>query len=199
MYLYGASGHAKVIMDILSACHLHLEGLVDDNPQLNDLLGVHVIHEPIRGADYLISIGSNQARRTVASKLQTYARHFITAVHPSAVVSPRATVGEGSVVMQGAIIQTCAQIGNHCIINTGASVDHECVIGDFVHISPHATLCGNVQVGEGTWVGAGATIIQGISIGKNSVVGAGSVVTHNVPDGVLVVGNRAKIIKQLTR
>lgn len=199
MYLYGASGHAKVIMDILSACHLNLEGFIDDNPQLNDLLGVPVIHEPMRGADYLISIGSNQARRTVASKLHTYARHFITAVHPSAVVSPRATVGEGSVVMQGAIIQTCAQIGKHCIINTGASVDHECVIGDFVHISPHATLCGNVQVGEGSWVGAGATIIQGISIGKNSVVGAGSVVTHNVPDGVLVVGNRAKIIKQLTR
>ena len=198
MYLYGASGHAKVIMDILAANHIRLEALIDDNPERNTLLGVPVLHTPPTHAEYLISIGNNRVRALIAEKLHQLGAAFITAIHPSALISPHATIEEGSVVMQGAIIQTCAQIGKHCIINTGASVDHECIIGDFVHISPHATLCGNVQVGEGTWIGAGSTIIQGITIGKNSIVGAGSVVTHPVPDGVLVAGNRAKIIKKLS-
>ena len=57
--------------------------------------------------------------------------------------------------------------------------------------------CGNVHVGEGAWIGAGTTIIPGVKIGKWSVVGAGSVVTKDIPDGVLAVGNRCKVIKKL--
>lgn len=87
---------------------------------------------------------------------------FGKAFHPSAVISEESEINEGTVVMQGAIIQSDVRLGKHCIINTGASVDHECVIDDYVHISPHCTLCGNVQVGEGTWIGAGSTIIPGV-------------------------------------
>ena len=54
-----------------------------------------------------------------------------------------------------------------------------------------------VQVGEGTWIGAGTTITPGVKIGNWSVVGAGSVVTKNIPDNVLAVGNRCKVIKKI--
>ena len=80
-------------------------------------------------------------------------------------------------------------------MNTGASIDHECILGDYVHVSPHATLCGDVQVGEGSWIGAGAVVIPGVRIGKWCVIGAGSVVLHDVPDGVVAVGNPCKIVK----
>lgn len=99
--------------------------------------------------------------------------------------------------MPGAIIQSCVSIGKHCIINTGASVDHDCTISDYVHIAPHSTLCGNVYVGEGTLIGAGSTIAPGVKIGSWSVIGACSVVTKDIPDHVLAVGNRCKIIKNL--
>ncbi|CDC00762.1 putative acetyltransferase [Bacteroides sp. CAG:443] len=99
--------------------------------------------------------------------------------------------------MQGVIIQACTQIGKHCIVNTGASIDHECVIGDFVHISPKVTLCGNIHVGEGTWIGAGTVVIPGVKIGRWSIIGAGSVVDKDIPDGVLALGNRCRIIKSL--
>ena len=99
--------------------------------------------------------------------------------------------------MQGAVVQSCGCIGKHCIVNTGTSVDHECVIGDYVHISPHSTLCGNVHVGEGSWIGAGTTVLPGVKIGKWSVIGAGSVVAKDIPDGVLTVGNRCRILKHL--
>lgn len=194
MYLYGASGHAKVIMDILEANQIKIEGLIDDNPEVNELLGYPVFHQHNDLSPLIISIGNNQIRRKIVEKLDV---EFGMAIHPSAIVSPKATVGVGTVVMQGAIIQSCVQIGKHCIINTGASVDHECIIGDYVHISPHATLCGNVYVGEGSWVAAGSVVLPGVKIGKWSVIGAGSVVAKDIPDGVLAVGNRCKVLKEL--
>ncbi len=194
MFLYGASGHAKVIIDILKASGIQVDGLVDDNPQITQLQGYPVLHKCLGLSPFIISIGANNIRKMIAEKLQT---EFGTAIHPSAILSPTAKINEGSVVMQGAVIQADVAIGKHCIINTGASVDHECVIEDYVHISPHATLCGNVHIGEGSWIGAGTTIIPGVKVGKWCIVGAGSVVTKDIPDRVLAVGNRCKVIKLL--
>lgn len=194
MYLYGASGHAKVIMDILKANGINIDGLVDDNPALNELLGYPVYHQQYDLSPMIVSIGNNAIRKKIVENLSV---EFGQAIYPTAVVSSTAIIEEGTVVMQGAIIQACTIIGKHCIINTGASVDHECVIEDYVHISPHATLCGNVHVGEGSWVAAGTIVLPGVKIGKWSVIGAGSVVAKDVPDGVLAVGNRCKVIKKL--
>jgi sugar O-acyltransferase (sialic acid O-acetyltransferase NeuD family) len=193
MYLYGASGHAKVIIDILLASGQVIDGLFDDNEAVTELMGYPVYHGDVNGP-MIVSIGINQTRKKVASQLEV---EFSKAMHPSAIVSKFASIDVGTVVMQGAIIQSCAKIGKHCIINTGASIDHECEIGDFAHISPHCTLCGNVHIGEGTWVGAGSVIIPGVTVGKWCVIGAGSVVTKNIPDNSLAYGNRCKVLKQI--
>lgn len=195
MFLYGAGGHAKVIMDILRAEGKDIEALIDDNKDLKEVMGVKVVNGRLdKISPLIISIGNNKTRKLIADRVKA---EFGRAMHPSAIISDSAVIEAGTVVMQGAIVQACAHIGKHCIINTGASVDHECVIEDFVHISPHATLCGNVHVGEGAWIGAGATVIPGVKIGKWSVIGAGSVVVRDIPDGVLALGNRCKVIKKL--
>lgn len=195
MYLYGASGHAKVIMDIVRASGGKVEALVDDNPDVKDLQGHPVLHEYKGLSPFIVSIGDNAIRKNVVEKLAD--AKFVKAIYPSTIVSPSAIIEEGTVVMQGAIIQADARIGKHSIINTGASIDHECIIGDYAHIAPHCTLCGNVQVGEGSWIGAGTVIIPGVKIGRWCVIGAGSVVTKDVPDRVLAMGNRCKIIKNI--
>ncbi len=192
MYLYGASGHAKVIIDLLEECGIKIEGLIDDNKKLSCVNGYNVIHEFHDNAPLIISIGSNRIRKILACKLQSI---YGTAIHPKAIVSKRAKIQEGTVVMAGSIIQSDSAIGRHCIINTGASVDHECIIEDYVHLSPHTTLCGNVHIGEGSWIGAGSTVIQGINIGKWCVIGAGSIVSKDIPDGTLYVGNRQNILR----
>lgn len=192
MYLYGASGHAKVIIDILCANDETIEALFDDNERINHLHDYPVLHSSEVRGPLIISIGNNKIRRMIAEKINVdFGRTF----HPSSIISERAKIEVGTVVMQGAIVQSDVHIGKHCIINTGASVDHDCKIGNYAHISPHATLCGNVTVGEGTWIGAGAVVIPGVEIGKWCTIGAGSVVTKNLPDHVLAVGNRCKIIK----
>ncbi|MBQ2796338.1 MAG: acetyltransferase [Tidjanibacter sp.] len=193
MILYGASGHCKVIIDILEANGVPIDFIVDDNPQVLSLLGYEVRRNSGQYNEGIVAIGSCEIRKKIVSSIKV--DKYQTAIHPSAIISPRAQIGEGSVVMHGAIIQSCAAVGNHCIINTGSSVDHDCQIGDFAHIAPHATLCGNVQVDEGGWVGAGATIIPGVKIGKWAVVGAGAVVIRDVPDRAVVAGVPAKVIK----
>lgn len=193
IYLYGAGGHAKVVMDILDACRMQTAGIVDDAPTLEEFMGYEVAHEFTKEAEYIISIGNCNIRKKVAEKLSNGGCSFATAIHPSATVSPHAGIEEGSVVMQGAVIQSCAHIGRHCIVNTNASVDHDCKIEDFVHIAPGATLCGEVCVGAGSWIGAGAVVIQGVKIGKGCMIGAGAVVCSDIPDGVVAYGNPCKV------
>lgn len=193
MYLCGAGGHAKVIIDILEANNIIIEGLYDINESKKTILGYSVFHTMEMNGPLIISVGDNRRRKIIALSANI---EFGQAIHPSAIISNRANIGVGTVVMQGSIVQSCAHIGNHCIINSGASVDHDCVIDDFAHISPHATLCGQVMIKEGAWIGANATILPGIVIGKWSVVGAGSIVTKDIPDHVIAFGSPCKIVKR---
>ena len=50
---------------------------------------------------------------------------------------------------------------------------------------------------DNVWVGGSCTILPGVTIGENAVIGAGAVVTKDVPPGVIVAGNPARIIKKL--
>lgn len=186
MILYGASGHGKVIIEILEANGVKVDYVVDDNPEITELLGYEVCRNTGKYDEAIISIGSAQVRKMLVESLDV--KTYPIAIHPSAIVSPRAKLGEGTVVMHGAIVQTCVEAGKHCIINTGASVDHDCKLGDYVHIAPQATLSGAVEVGDGSWIGAGAVVKQCIKIGSNCMIGAGAVVVKDVPDGVTVVG-----------
>ena len=197
MVLYGASGHGKVIKDIADSQGRKVEGFIDDNTEIDTLSGLPVKHSVTAGDEVVISIGLNKVRKMVSEKIPCSIADAL--VHASAVVSPSAVIGEGTVVMSGALINADVRIGRHCIVNTGASIDHDCKIDDFVHISPHATLCGNVSVGEGTWIGAGTVVIQGVKIGRWAMVGAGSVVTKDIPDGWLAVGNRCMLIKEINQ
>lgn len=191
--LFGASGHAKVIKDIIEASADNVGCFYDDAPRCDEINSrpVYRASQVKVEGPLIISIGANEARKLISEK---YPLQFANAIHPHSIISPSAEIGDGTVIMQGAIIQSEAKIGKHCIINTGASVDHECIIEDFAHISPHATLCGNVTVGEGTWIGAGTVIIPGVKIGKWCVIGAGSVVINDIPDNTVAVGNPCKRI-----
>ena len=197
MYLYGASGHCKVIIDIIkSSTSKQIEAVFDDFKNSNVLEGIPILKfnktNFNKENELIISIGNNKLRKKIADKIKPT---FITAIHNSAIISKTSIIEKGTVIMPKVVVNAAAIIGQHCIINTSAIVEHECVLEDFVHVSPNSTLCGNVKIGEGTHIGAGVTIIPGIKIGKWCTIGAGSVVVKDMPDNVVAVGNPAKVIK----
>ena len=194
MILFGASGHSKVVLDILISQGIEVDSIIDDNPVVKEIFSVPVFKcsEPDTDQTAIISIGNNKTRQTLSEK---YNFNYICAIHPNATVSKFASIGKGTVVMANAAINPGAEIGKHCIINTAAIVEHDCKIADFVHISPNASLAGNVTVEEGAHIGIGSSIIQGVTIGKWAVIGAGSVILKNVPDFATVVGNPGRVIK----
>lgn len=200
MYLYGAGGHSKVIVDILQSFGVRVKGVFDDNPLEAKLHimevadGVRLIGEgfPQLDAPLIITVGNNARRAELASLIKA---NYGTAIHRSAVIASTAAIGVGTVILQGAVVQADARIGAHVLVNTAASIDHDNIIGDYAHVSPHATLCGHVEVGEGTHIGAGAVVIQKIRVGRWCNIGAGAVVLRDIPDYSTAVGNPAKVIK----
>lgn len=195
-YLFGASGHAKVILDVLFSNDIKVVSILDDNPKVIELSKIPVLDTKQfkfeDNQEFIISIGDNYIRKKIVESNKL--KYFFT-VHSAATVSKFAVIEEGTVIMPQAVINSEAKIGKHCIINSRSVVEHDCVLGDFVHISPNAALAGNVSVGEGAHVGIGAVIIQGITIGKWATIGAGAVIIENIPDYAVVVGNPGKIIK----
>ncbi|WP_409151819.1 acetyltransferase [Sphingobacterium sp. BS-2] len=189
----GASGHAKVIIDIIEVLEYSIENVYDEDINKNHILNYKIVHNFTKfPKQSIIAIGNNFVRKKIAS-----GNSFSTPalIHPRSVVSKYAVIGEGTVVMTGVSINADSKIGSHCILNTNCSVDHDCKIADFVHISPNAALAGNVEVGECTHIGIGACVIQGIKIGKNCVIGAGAVIINDISDNSTIVGNPGKIIK----
>lgn len=194
--LYGASGHAKVVIAILEQNATAVALIIDDNPNVTQIMGKTVVASSQVALDNLeeviIAIGNNKVRKLLSEQLSV---SFATAIHPNATIAKGTAIGAGTVVMAGVVINPESVIGKHCIINTSAVIEHEVRIEDFVHICPRVALAGNVTVGEGTQVGIGAVVIQGITIGKWVMIGAGAVVISNIPDYAVVVGNPGKIIK----
>lgn len=195
-YIYGASGHSKVIIEILERLGSIIKGLFDDDPAKKMLFEYPVSHKKtlleLPGSNWIIGIGNNETRKKIAlNNLLNYG----TIIDISANVSKRTRLGKGIVIMPGATVNSSSIIGNHCIINTNSSIDHDCILDDYVHVSPNATLCGGVKIGEGVHIGAGAIIIPGIRIGNWVKIGAGSVIIKDVPDNVTIVGNPVRIIK----
>lgn len=195
VYLFGAGGHAKVILDILQLNGISVESLYDDNKAIKDFMGIPVSQE-IK-SPLIISIGNNEIRKKIVTDFPEIT--YDKAISKHALVSESASIGEGTVIMQGAIVQSCSKIRRHVIINTGATVDHDCNIHDFVHIAPGVNLCGGVTVGEGTLIGAGSVAIPGITIGSWCTIGAGSVITSDIPDNVVAAGTPCKVIKYLEK
>ena len=176
VYIYGCGGHGRVILDILQYQNIPVAGFVDDYPALGQ---THLLDIPIlppsallpdlepKACQWIIAIGNNAIRQTIAQKLQALDHTFATAIHPAAHIGSRVTIGPGSVIMANTVINCDTVIGQHVILNTGSTVDHDCTLGDFCHIAPGSTLCGHVSIGAGAWLQVGSKVAPGLTLDAN--------------------------------
>ncbi len=129
------------------------------------------------------------------------------------------TIGDGTRIGTFVEIQRNAFIGKRCKISShtficeGVTIEDECFIGHHVvfvndryphSVNPDGSLqtpddwtCIPTRVCRRASIGSGAVILCGVTIGEGAMVGAGAVVTKDVPPGVIVVGNPARLLRKI--
>jgi sugar O-acyltransferase (sialic acid O-acetyltransferase NeuD family) len=206
LLVYGAGGHAKVVIDIIErAGQYDIAGLLDDDQALHgqEVFGYRVLGaleqldgDRNQGCHLIVALGSNELRLHVSDLVGKAGYGFATAVHPSAQIARGVSIGPGTVVMAGAVINSDSILGQHVVVNTGASVDHDCSLGDFSQVAPGAHLAGNVTLDTMAYVGIGASVIPGVRIGAGAMIGAGAAVVRDIPEGVTAVGVPARVVRR---
>ncbi len=184
--LVGAGGHARSCIEaILSTSEWAVGGVVGRAEEVgSEILGV-----PVVGCDddlstlrekydfALVSVGqikSASTRKRLYETLKGIGFSLPVVKASSAIISPFARIGEGTIVFHHAYVGPNVVIGPNAIVNTGAILEHEVCVGVHCHISTGAILNGEVVVGDESFVGSGAVVVEGQNLPIGSFIKAGT-------------------------
>jgi sugar O-acyltransferase (sialic acid O-acetyltransferase NeuD family) len=177
-----------------------IAGFLDDNPEalkrFGDFAPVSPIagHCPSVGHLYVCGLGLPAVKEKLIAPLLAAGAEFLTFVHPTAVVGARVRLGRGTVLCPGAVVSCDITLGEFTLINLNSTVGHDATVGNWTSLSAQCDVTGHVKVGDRVFMGSKSTIIPSKTVGSRVVIGAGAVVIKDVPPGVTVVGNPARIL-----
>ncbi|HEV7231958.1 MAG TPA: acetyltransferase [Bacteroidia bacterium] len=211
LILYGASNYGYEVIDLIEDINRskansewEIAGFLDDNPDIQgkDLNGIKILGTKAwlkenQAKDYyfICCIGNPKVKKKIISFLKEYQVQFAILKHPTAVISSKASIGEGSIVMAGSIVSTLAKIKDHVIINLACTIGHNTVISDFCCINPGSNISGDVLFEEGVLAGTNSTVLEKLQIGKYATLGAASLTYTNVPEYASIIGVPGRIMK----
>ena len=194
--LLGAGAHADEIAEYIPAGSVAFRAVDDAYLQPSDLTLISISTESRAHLEtpVIAAVGAPGLRRALIGRWR--GTHFARVVAQSAVVSPSASIGDGSVVMAGAICSTRVKVGSHVSINIGATVSHDTVLGDYSTLSPGVHVSGRCVIGKGVFLGTGVVVADGVTIADGAVVGAGAVVIKDITEPGTYVGVPAHFTRQ---
>jgi len=202
--VFGAGRQGRVVYEILRAQGTFIpqgfldDSVVDDQQPLPILGGMEWARAHVgQSVRFLVAIGNNRVRVRIATQLRNLGFEAVNAIHPSAVIMPDVSIGNGVVICAGAVIVSGTKVEDDAVINTAASVDHDSVVERGAYLSPGVHTAGAVHIGASAFIGTGATLGPNIRIGEETIIGAGAVVLCDIPDHVLAFGVPARVQKKL--
>jgi UDP-N-acetylbacillosamine N-acetyltransferase len=125
LVIYGAWHYGRVVAETARLCGWTVAGFIDPNPPA----GVNTLTEFPVHAKTIVAIGDNQLRAHVHRKLVEKSRKLVSVLHPTALVSPSATVEDGCFLAEYAVVRTKSNVGAGALLNSGAVVSHDCRVG----------------------------------------------------------------------
>ena len=206
IFIFGASDHARVIIDIVELeGRYRIVGLFDSfKPRGTKVAGYEVLGNEADLAEMsrrkglsrgIVGIGDNMTRRRIGTQLKkdNPQLEYVTAVYPSSPLSRSVTLGPGALVMARCYVGLNTIVGEGAVIATNTIFEHDGVMGEYSTLGAGVTTGGHVNLGSCTAVCLGVTIIHGISVGDCAIIGSGSTVIDDIPSYVTAYGTPAKI------
>lgn len=200
VYIIGAGGHSKQIIDVFKLNNIFIKGIFDDNKtnfhyNIKIIDKINMIHKYLEPNDKLFcAIGNNNIRKEICNKFDC--NIFINCIHPLSFVSDSVKIGNGNYIGSFVSILGDTVIGNHNILNDGCKIPHDNIIGNFNHISLNVTLGGNVNIGDIILIGLNSTILPNLYISDGTIIGGGTVITKNIVEkNKTIVGNPFRYLK----
>lgn len=149
--------------------------------------------------EIIIAVGEPAAREALYDRVTGKGYRLGVIVHPTAVVSPSAKLGQGAVIKDSVSVSSGAVIGENVYVNGISLIGHGAVIGPHSQISSHVVIAGNTTVGTGVYVGISACVRDHIEIGDHAVIAMGAVVMRSVRPHRTAMGNPAREIAESTQ
>lgn len=198
--LVGGGGHCKSCIDVIEQeKKYNIIGIID----LEDRIGQKLMGYPIIGSDkditslistcsnFLITLGqikSSEKRSSIYNQIKIAGGNLPVIISPLAYVSCHSSIGQGTIIMHHALVNSGANIGVNCIVNSSSLVEHDVKIGNHCHISTSSNINGDVKIGDNCTIGSNATVIQGVKLSNDVIIGAGAVVINDVTESGTYVG-----------
>jgi sugar O-acyltransferase (sialic acid O-acetyltransferase NeuD family) len=195
LILIGGGGHCRSCIDVIeSEGKFRIIGILDNNLDIRTkILEYEVIGKDddiekiisgqfckIRwGVYFIVTIGqikTAEPRIRIFEKLCALNAKICTVISPLAYVSKYSIIGEGTIVMHHAMINSNARVGKNCIINSKALVEHDAVICNHCHISTAAVINGSAKIEESSFVGSNSVVINNAYISHSSFIKSGEMV-----------------------
>jgi len=202
LWIVGGSGAALEVWAVARAMEaagpqpwmirgfLVIEGSPEFDPEGLEVRGesAFLSAPPASPALIVVGLGEPSLRQKVARTYASKGFRFATLIHPSAIIGPASRVGEGSVLMAQAVLETHVEVGDHTLLNVGCSIAHNGRLGACCSLGPGVRLAGWVTLGDRCDLGVGCCVRPRVSIGPDTWVGAGAAVVADHPGSVTLVG-----------
>lgn len=163
------------------------------------VLGGREVLKKITQAKVLAVPGSPKnflKRKDIITSLGLESTRFATIIHPSVNIAKDAEIGYGSLIMPNVVISCGVKLGKFSVVLPNTVISHDATIGDYCCFGSNVTVSGNVNIGPECYIGSGVKIRENINIGEKTLLGLGSNVISDIENGVVAVGNPARILRR---